>query len=91
MVSLARILGGSLVAHRIQKPQASEGGTFDIAITVELLQIYGKDLSTVVERMTNVIAPHLARDRGTLHVHVRPTTDRLNSQTLLTFPERDAA
>jgi hypothetical protein len=53
--------------------------------------MYAKDLSTLVERLTNVIAPQLAHDRGTFHVDVRPTTDKLNSQAVLTFPERDAA
>jgi hypothetical protein len=88
LVSLARILGGSLAAHRAQKSRAA---LFDVTITVELPQMYAKDLTTLVERLTNVIAPQLARDRGTFHVDVRPTTDKLNSQTLLTFPERDAA
>jgi len=90
IVSLARILGGSLVAHRIQKSQES-GDTFDVTITVDLLQMYAKDLSTVLERITNVIARQLARDKGTCHVHVSPTTDRVSSQSVLTFPERDAA
>src|SRR5215475_2868590 len=81
IVSLSRILGGSLVAHRIEKSQESGSGLFDITITVELLQMYAKDLTTVLERITNVIAPQLAQDKGTFHVHVRPTTDRLHSQT----------
>jgi hypothetical protein len=89
LVSLARVLGGSLAAHRAQKSRESE--LFDVTITVELPEMYAKDLSTLVERLTNVIAPQLERDRGTFHVDVRPTTDKLNSQTLLTFPERDAA
>ena len=91
VVSLARILGGSLVAHRMQKAQDSENRLFNVAITVELLQMHGKDLSTVVERITNVIAPQLEGERGTLHVRVSPTTERVNSQTVLTFPERGAA
>ena len=91
IVSLARILGGSLVAHRMQKSQESAGRLFDIAITVELPQMHGKDLSTVLERISNVIAPQLARDQGTLHVQVSPTREKVNSQALLTFPDRDAA
>jgi len=91
IVSLAQILGGSLVAHRVEKSQNSGDRLFDITITIDLSEMHAKDLSTVVERITNVIAPQLTRDRGTFHVHVSPTTDKLNSQTLLTFPERDAA
>jgi len=89
LVSLARILGGSLAAHGAKKSQDS--ALFDVTIAVELPQMYAKDLSTLVERLTNVIAPQLAQDRGTLHVDVRPTTDKLNSQAVLTFLERDAA
>ena len=91
IVSLAQILGGSLVAHRTEKSQKSGDRSFDTTITIDLSQMHAKDLSTVLERITNVIAPQLARDRGTFHVLVSPTTDKLNSQTLLTFPERDAA
>lgn len=91
IVGLARILGASLIAHRIPKSQESGDRLFDITITAELLQMHAKDLSTVLERITNVIAPQLARDKGTLHVHVSPTTDRFSSQSLLSFPERDAA
>ena len=91
IVALARILGASLVAHRIQKSQESGDRLFDITITAELKQMHAKDLSTVLERITNVIAPQLARDKGALHVHVSPTTDKFSSQRLLSFPEKDAA
>lgn len=91
VVSLARILGGSLVAHRLEKSQESGARLFDTTITIELFQMYAKDLNTVLERITNVIAPQLARDRGTFHAQVSPTADRLNSQTLFTFSEKDAA
>ena len=39
LVSLARILGGSLFAHRERQSQEPEHALFDIAITVELQQI----------------------------------------------------
>lgn len=91
IVSLARILGGSVIAHRVQDSQEPGGRLFDITMTVELLRMHAKNLSTVVERVANVIAPQLAQDRGTFHVHASPGAERLNSQTLLTFPERDAA
>jgi len=91
IVSMARILGASLGAHRIQKSQDAGDRLFDITITVELSRMHAKDLSTALERISNVIAPQLARDKGTFHVHVNPTTDKLSSQSVLTFPERDAA
>lgn len=89
-MSLARMLGGSLLAHRAQQLQEGESGLFDITITVELQQMYAKDLSTTVERLTSVIGPKLARDRATFHLSVQPT-ERLNLQGTLNFPERQAA
>src|ERR1700758_5185720 len=60
LVSLDRMLGGSLLAHRIQRERGH--GLFDITITLEL-QMHAKNLSTTVERLTSVIGPNLARDR----------------------------
>jgi hypothetical protein len=91
LVSLSRMLGGSLLAHRAQHSQEWEGGLFDIAITVELQEMHAKDLSTTVERLTGVIAPKLARDRASFHVKVKPAVDKLDLQPPLCFPERDAA
>ncbi len=90
LVSLARMLGGSLLAHRAQHFQ-EEGGLFDITITVELPEMHAKDLSTTVERLTSVIGPMLARDRASFHVNVKPAVDKIDLQPPLCFPERDAA
>src|SRR5882672_6642352 len=88
LVSLARLLGGSLLAHRTQE---WEGGLFDITITLELQQLHAKDLSTTVERLTSVIGPKLARDRASFHINVTPAVDKLDLQPSLCFPEQDAA
>jgi hypothetical protein len=45
VVSLARMLGGSLFAHRAQR---RESVAFDIAIAIELQQVNAKELSTLV-------------------------------------------
>ena len=87
VVSLARMLGGSLLAHRLQR----ESGAFDITIAIELQQVNAKDLSTTIERLTSVIGPHLAGDRATFHISVKPTVERLLLQGLLSFPKREAA
>ena len=91
LVSLARILGGSLFAHRERHSQDKENAFFDITITVELNQMYARDLTTTVERLSGMIAPQLARDQATFHISVNPSADRLKLQGLLCFPERDAA
>jgi hypothetical protein len=85
------MLGGSLLAHRVQRLQERESELFDITITIELQQVYAKDLSTTVERLTGVIGPNLMRDRGTFHASVKPTVGKLHQQGSLCFPEREAA
>jgi len=91
LVSLARILGSSLFAHREYKSEECENRLFDITITVELQETYAKDLTTTLERLTSVIGPKLARDQATFHVHINPSKDQLKLQGSLRFSERDAA
>src|ERR1700752_4858347 len=80
LVSLARILGGSLFAHREQQSQECEHALFDITITVELQQMDAKELNTTLERLTGVIGPKLAREQAVFHIEVKPSADRLKSQ-----------
>jgi hypothetical protein len=91
LVNLARMLGGSLRAHRAQDSHECESGLFDITIAVELQQMHAKDLSTTVERLTSVIGPKLAGDRASFHINVKPAVDKIDLQPPLCFPERDAA
>jgi hypothetical protein len=91
LISLARMLGGSLLAHRAQHVQEWESGLFDITLTIELPQMHAKDLSTTVERMTSLIGPKLARDRASFHINVKPAVDETDQQPSLCFPERVAA
>lgn len=91
LVSLARMLGGSLSVRRKRQLRERESQLFDITITVESQQMDGKDVTTTLERLTNVIGQQLARDQATLHIKVQPTGDRPNLQRSLSFPERDAA
>jgi hypothetical protein len=91
VVSLARILGGSLFAHREQVSQEDGKGLFDATITVELQQLHAKDLTTALERLTGVIGPKLAQDQAAFHINVRPSGEGSKLQSSLCFPERDAA
>ena len=88
VVSLARMLGGSLLACRAQR---CESGVFDVTMAVELRRVNAKDLSTTVERLTSVIGPSLEGDRATFHISVKPAVDQLDGQGSLHFPKRDAA
>ena len=89
LVSLARMLGGGLLARK--RLHESDGGLFDIAVTVELREVQAKELTTIVDRLTGVVAAQLGGDRASFHIDVDPTVDRLKLQPLLCFPERDAA
>jgi len=89
LVGLARILSGSLFAHREHRSQKT--GLFEITITVELHQLDAKDVTTTVERLTSVLGSKLTEDQVTFHIDVKPSADRLKLQGLLVFPERDAA
>ena len=92
LVSLARMLGGSLLAYREQHSHECESGLFDITIAVDLQKMNARDLSTIVERLTSVIGPQLARERASFHIQVKPAAvDKLNLQPLLCFLEQDAA
>ena len=91
LVSLARMLGGSLISHRAKQFQQCEKELFDIRITVELQHMYAKDITNTLDKLNKVIGPQLARERGTFHIDVEPTVERLNSQSSLCLPEQDAA
>jgi hypothetical protein len=70
VVSLARMLGGSFLAHTVQRSHQGESVLFEVNITVQLRQMHAKDLTTTIERLTNVIGPTLARGRASFHVNV---------------------
>ena len=89
VVSLARMLGGSLLTHR--SLQQHEGVLFDVVITVELEQMHAKDVSGTIERITTVIAPKLAREGASFHVGVKPRLEKIAKQDRLGFQEQDAA
>ena len=77
LVSLARMLGGSLLVHKDGRPREYENVLFDIIITVELQQMQGKDLTTAFESLDRVIGPRLARGLASLHINVEPTASKL--------------
>jgi hypothetical protein len=89
LVSLSRMLGGSLRTHRAL--QEHDGVLFDIVMSIELQQMHPKDVSATIERITTVIAPKLAREGAAFHVNVKPRVDKPDAQAWLHFQERDAA
>ncbi len=89
LVSLVRLLGGSLFTHR--SVQGHEGALFDVKMTVDLEQMPAKDVSATIERITAVIGPKLAREGATFHVSVKPRLDKPDTQGSLDFQEQEAA
>lgn len=77
LVSLARMLGGSLLVHKVGGFQECDNVLFDITIAVELQQMHAKDLTAALESLTNVIGPRLARGLASLHIKVEPTAGKL--------------
>src|SRR5271169_132577 len=69
LVSLARMLGGSILAHRAQHFHEWESELFDITITIALQQMHAKDLTTTLERLSSVIGPNLVQDRASFHIN----------------------
>jgi hypothetical protein len=70
VVGLARMLGGSLLAHKVQRSHDCESVLYDVNITVELRQMHARDLTTTIEGLTNVIGSMLARGQASFHVNV---------------------
>ena len=70
LLSLGRILGGSL--REGQPQEKSEGGPFDITLTVSVQQMHAKDVNVTLEGLTSVIAPRLAEGRASFHINVQP-------------------
>ena len=77
LVSLAQMLGGSLLAHQVRRSHQCESALFDVNITVELRQMRSKDLSITIERLMSLIGPTLARDQASFHVNVEPAVSNL--------------
>src|SRR5215469_8490425 len=71
LVSLARMLGGSLIGRDGQGPKSS---CFDITITVQLLELRAEDLNDTLEHLSSLISQKLEPIQGTVHnVHIDVT------------------
>ncbi len=75
LVSLARMLGGSLLGHKVHLLREYENVLFDVAITVELQQMHAQDLSATLASLSDLIGPRLGRGRASLHIDVEPKVD----------------
>lgn len=72
VVSLAKMLGGSLMEDKVRRIQELRVVLFDVTVTVGLQQVHAKELNSTVEELATVIGPRLARGRASFHVNVEP-------------------
>lgn len=73
LLTLAGLLGGTLVDQKEKRARSQKIILFDLRIGIELSQIEGRDLNAIIEGITNIIGPKLGRDRASLHVAVEPS------------------
>jgi RNA polymerase subunit RPABC4/transcription elongation factor Spt4 len=72
ILSLVRMLGGSLLVRRAERSNNADGGLrFDVDIAIALKQVEGKDMNVVLQGITNLIGPKL-RQGASFHVSVEP-------------------
>lgn len=77
LLSLARILGGSLHSARFEGESGEpKSGSFDIALTVESRGMPAKDVNTMIEKVTQALGPRLAGNQALLRINVTPVIDR---------------
>jgi hypothetical protein len=73
LVSLARMLGGSLIGQDGHISGIYKSGCFNITITVQLLELRADDLNGTLERLSSLISQKLEPIRATVHIDVEPT------------------
>lgn len=86
LVSLSRMLGGSILEQQSNRLGQCASLSFDITITVGLQQMHAEDLNTALERLSHMVGPRLGRARASVHIDVEPKVDELLSQSETTKP-----
>lgn len=81
LVSLGRMLGGSILGQQSHGLRQCESLSFDITITVGLQQMHAEDLNTALERLSHMVGPRLGRARASVHIDVEPKVDNLLPET----------
>jgi len=73
LVSLARMLGGSLIGQDEHSSGVSQSSCFNITITVHLLELAAEDLNGTLDRLSSLISQKIEPIRATVHIYVEPT------------------
>jgi hypothetical protein len=73
LFSLAKLLGGAQVSSMANRPPKSPDiALLDVEIAIGLKQFEPKELSDLVESITNLIVPTLVRGQARFHINVEP-------------------
>jgi len=72
VLNLARMLGGSLTAHKTRENKKNTSVRFDLDISIQLKGVEGGHLNAVVQGITNAIGSSLGQDRALIHLNVEP-------------------
>jgi hypothetical protein len=86
LVSLSRMLGGSILEQQSNRLGQCASLSFDITITVGLQQMHAEDLNTALERLSHMVGPRLGRARASVHIDVEPKVDEILPQSETTKP-----
>jgi len=81
LVSLARMLGGSILGQPSSRMAQCASLSFDITITVGLQQMHAEDLNTALERLSTMVGTRLGRARASVHIDVEPKVEDLLPET----------
>ena len=91
VVSLSRILGGSLIKERAQSLGRRESILYDITVTVGMRHMHAEDLNRVLELLSSLIGQRLERAPASVHLEVAPTARTVAPQRTLQASEPERA
>lgn len=72
LLSLASIIGGTLVDYRDNRFREQRLILFDLHIAIDMTEIEGEELSAAIEGISRIVSPKLGRNRASVHIDVSP-------------------
>jgi hypothetical protein len=79
LLSISRIVGGTLLAHKAYPEKDENPVLFDLKITIDLKQIEPKDLSATFDGIASLVGPRLRRGEACCHIDVEPAVSWSNA------------
>lgn len=72
LLSLAGMIGGTLVDYRGTQYHRQQLFLFDLHIRIDMTELEGGELSGAIEGISRIVAPKLGRNRASVHIDVEP-------------------